>query len=311
MTVYPNYYKNFSCIADRCKHSCCIGWEIDIDEDTLKYYESVEGDMGELLRSNINYDEDPHFCLAKGDRCPFLNEKNLCELILNLGEESLCYICSEHPRFKNEFGDRLEIGLGLCCEEAGRIILGQKEDFCLESDENIETDDEIIILRSKAIEAIKDRQYSLEQRCQKMLEICNFEGKLLSVEYMLKLLLTLEELDEGWHAFVLGVLNGYNGASAEFSNYISENERMYENLIIYFLYRYMANGEDLYEASLRAAFAVSVYRVIYAMSEYIYNEQGSFKLFDMVELCRRFSSEIEYNLDNLEIYMEECYDHNC
>ena len=36
--VFPNYYKKFKCIADKCKHNCCIGWEIDIDNDTLEFY---------------------------------------------------------------------------------------------------------------------------------------------------------------------------------------------------------------------------------------------------------------------------------
>ena len=32
----PFYYKEFHCIADACKDSCCIGWEIDIDEETAR-----------------------------------------------------------------------------------------------------------------------------------------------------------------------------------------------------------------------------------------------------------------------------------
>ena len=36
----PNYYDKFKCIADRCKHSCCIGWEIDIDDDTMELLEA-------------------------------------------------------------------------------------------------------------------------------------------------------------------------------------------------------------------------------------------------------------------------------
>ena len=34
----PKYYGSFKCIADKCEHSCCIGWEIDIDDTTLKKY---------------------------------------------------------------------------------------------------------------------------------------------------------------------------------------------------------------------------------------------------------------------------------
>ena len=32
MLVYPDYYPEFRCSASACKHNCCIGWEIDIDE---------------------------------------------------------------------------------------------------------------------------------------------------------------------------------------------------------------------------------------------------------------------------------------
>lgn len=311
MTVTPNYYKDFKCIADRCEHSCCVGWEIDIDEDTLLYYENLGGEVGEKIRNNISYDGDPHFCLKEGDRCPFLNDKNLCELILALGEDSLCQICTDHPRFKNEFCDRIEIGIGLCCEEAGRIILGQKDDFYLEYHGNDECDDEIILLRDKAISVMQIREKSIDERCMEMLYVCGFDRELMGVEYMLKMLLTLDALDEDWHDFVLDVYKNYSGKGDGFSKYIKENEEMYAKLIIYFLYRYMANGENLYEAALRAGFSVSVYRVVFSMSEYIYKKQGRFELSDMVELCRRFSSEIEYDLDNLDIYMEECYDHNC
>ena len=41
MDVYPNYYDKFKCIANRCKHSCCIGWEIDIDEDTMELADKI------------------------------------------------------------------------------------------------------------------------------------------------------------------------------------------------------------------------------------------------------------------------------
>ena len=124
-------------------------------------------------------------------------------------------------------------------------------------------------------------------------------------------MLTLNALDESWHDFVLDVLENYSGDFEKFSEYVKDNGEAYAKLVIYFLYRYMANGEDLYEAGLRAAFAVSAYKTVLAMSEHIYEKQGRFDMSDMVELCRRFSSEIEYDLDNLEIYMEECYDFNC
>ena len=46
----PSYYKTFQCIADKCEHSCCIGWEIDIDEDSYEYYMGIGGAFGERLK---------------------------------------------------------------------------------------------------------------------------------------------------------------------------------------------------------------------------------------------------------------------
>ncbi len=37
MKLYaPVYYQKFSCLAGECRHSCCVGWEIDVDKKALK-----------------------------------------------------------------------------------------------------------------------------------------------------------------------------------------------------------------------------------------------------------------------------------
>ena len=72
--VAPDYYEKFKCTAGECAHSCCIGWEIDVDYDTLDYYNSIDGEFGQRLRNNIVTEgETAHFCLAENERCPFLN----------------------------------------------------------------------------------------------------------------------------------------------------------------------------------------------------------------------------------------------
>ncbi len=127
MTVYPDYYKDFQCIGGACKHNCCIGWEIDVDQEKLSYYQKTAGQLGKRLQEHISLEPTPHFVLTPEERCPFLNEHNLCDLIIALGEEALCDICREHPRFYNQLSCHTECGLGLCCEQAGRLILSKKE----------------------------------------------------------------------------------------------------------------------------------------------------------------------------------------
>ena len=128
MKLYaPKYYSCFKCIADRCKHSCCVGWEIDVDGKTLEKYKGLKSEYAKNIEDSIEYAEAPHFKLQSGDRCPHLNEGGLCRIILEVGEDYLCDICREHPRFYNDIKSGKAVGLGLSCEEAARIILSSDD----------------------------------------------------------------------------------------------------------------------------------------------------------------------------------------
>lgn len=182
----PDYYPEFKCIASACRHSCCEGWEIDIDRESALRYEKLPGPLGDKLRSNMEpapederSDENyAHFRLCEGDRCPFLQSSGLCEIILEKGEDMLCQICSDHPRFRNFWEDRVELGLGLACEEAARIILTRKkamEVITLEDDgENTEIppDEEwLTSFRGELFEEASQRSYAhpAEQRLMEYL----------------------------------------------------------------------------------------------------------------------------------------------
>ena len=59
MKLYvPDYYGKFKCIAEKCKHNCCIGWEIDIDSQSLEKYKSIGGTLGKRFAENICTDTD-------------------------------------------------------------------------------------------------------------------------------------------------------------------------------------------------------------------------------------------------------------
>lgn len=116
--IIPDYYKDFKCIADKCKHSCCKGWEIEIDENSCARFSRHED-----IWKYVETCDSPHFRLSDDEVCPFLLENGLCNMILKYGEDFLCQTCTDHPRFRNYWSDRIEMGLGLVCEEAARIIL--------------------------------------------------------------------------------------------------------------------------------------------------------------------------------------------
>ena len=79
--VMPDYSEGFRCIAGKCRHSCCIGWEIDIDEKTYEKYRTVSGPIGEKLRTCI---------------CEELREKGSSKDTYMTVEE-LCAYHPDHP----------------------------------------------------------------------------------------------------------------------------------------------------------------------------------------------------------------------
>lgn len=47
--VYPDYYRQFTCIGGKCPDTCCAGWEIVIDDKTLEKYKKYPGGFGNRL----------------------------------------------------------------------------------------------------------------------------------------------------------------------------------------------------------------------------------------------------------------------
>ena len=127
MTIYaPDYYREFECIADKCCHTCCQGWEIDVDETSLSRFYKIRD-----ISKYISNEGSAHIQLDRNERCPFLRDDGLCRIILDYGEDMLCDICRDHPRFRNYWTDRIEIGLGMVCESAGRLILSKNKPMCI------------------------------------------------------------------------------------------------------------------------------------------------------------------------------------
>ena len=134
--VKPDYYDSFSCTADRCPDTCCAGWQIVIDEDSLEKYEKVQGPFGNCLRNSIDWEEGCFY--QYGRRCAFLNERNLCDLYLALGEEGFCDTCRNYPRHTEEFEGLRERSLSLSCPVAAEILLSHQgmPKFVIEEDDS-------------------------------------------------------------------------------------------------------------------------------------------------------------------------------
>lgn len=296
----PDYYKDFKCIADKCRHNCCIGWEIDIDSETLDDYNQLPGELGIKLRNNISTEGVPHFILTSDERCPFLNKNNLCEIILSAGEGRLCQICSDHPRFRNFFDSCTEIGLGLCCEAVGRLILSQKNKMRivpLNFDNTTASQDEQIFFnfRNKIIEELQNRSIPVLARIENMLKAYNVTIPKLNWK---QVFLNLEQLDSSWSER----LNELNETVSLYSH--DKFEIPFEQLIIYFIYRHLGEAFEDGLIKERIAFATLSFYIINLLCQTHYAKHNSLTLDDLIEISRLYSSEIEYSEENINRILE-------
>ncbi len=300
----PNYYKKFSCIANKCKHSCCIGWEIDIDEETVKKYQNIKTEFGKKINNNIITNDDcACFKLTDNERCPFLNKDNLCEIILNIGKNSLCQICSDHPRFRNYFGDRIEVGLGLTCEEVARIIINECESFELvkidETDENSSIyEDEINFfdLRNEIFDIVNSEQ-EFKPIVNKILDKFTIEFPQKSICEWVDIYTKFEMLDDNWN-ILLNESKKMEDVPLSFS---CSNNKAFKNLLIYFIYRHL--GESIYDGNFkgRLLFAILSCYIISALS----SEKNKIE-----DIARMYSSEIEYSDENLSALIDLLQEEN-
>lgn len=305
-TYAPGYYNDFKCIASGCRHSCCIGWDVYLDEEAISRYSSLDGCLGKHIRENLTELEDGiGFRMCPDGKCPFLNGDGLCDIIIQKGEGYLGEICSEHPRFYNFFSDHTEAGLGLSCEEAARIILSsEKNDFTIISEDEEEewelggSEEYILTKRQEVFDILCNNALHLDSKVDMILTSTHAHFKKKTPTELSELLSRLERLDDDWTKFLEDL--------ALFGNYdpIPELEVAFENLLHYFIYRHTASAESEEDFSARIAFSVFGYTVIKALcnAEIIKNGACSFEA--LVEFARAYSAEIEYSEENTEALLD-------
>jgi len=275
----PSYMGHFRCLAGRCAHTCCAGWEIDIDEATRAKYARVAGRFGARLSAAI---EEDHFKLTGADeRCPMLNDVGLCDIIITLGEDALCQICRDHPRYVNEFEDGVETGLGLACEAAARLILGWNEPVRWSGGRFWRDDSDdawLLDLRDALRAQLQDRRMPLEQRLR---ALCP-DGT-PPVDAAARFLATLETMDAAWTDCLARIAPGDDARA--------EDALWAEQFGVYLLDRHMPGALECGDADARIRFVALMTRLVCAL----HRRTG----LPPEELCRLFSSEIEYSDENV------------
>lgn len=88
-------------MQEPCPDTCCAGWQIVIDDKTLKKYQHFKGPFRNRLHNDIDWKE--HIFRQYDRRCAFLNEENLCDIYIEAGPKMFCKTCRNYPRHIEEF----------------------------------------------------------------------------------------------------------------------------------------------------------------------------------------------------------------
>ena len=392
--IKPDYYDRFRCSASACTDTCCAGWEVEVDETTAQMYASMEGSLGQRIREKLVVTPEENYFALENGRCPLLDQENLCEIIREAGEEALCDICREHPRFYHWYGDVTEVGLGLCCEEAAKLIFGspEKAGFVREElpeedgsgdttllEEDMDTtrdisggwsgiygesedytreketyqpgasDDEALYYlnteqedrrekarptlqdeirdpkamqknREAAFYILQDRSYTISRRLQHFLdygcrlqEVPNPEENMRNIKgswlRLIRLYRSMETLDDSWPKQLdelVEKLDEVLDREKEFWRYIKDRDYEYEHLAVYLTYRYFP--ESLYDGKVisKFLFVITSILLMYLLDTLRYIDTGAYTLEDRNNFSRRFSREIEYCPENLELFENYC-----
>ena len=294
MRIYvPKYYKSFRCIADACEHSCCIGWEIDIDDDTLKTYRKLKGGYAPTVRDSISMEGTPHFKLRENGRCPHLDERGLCRIILRMGEDYLCDICREHPRFYN-FTDALEVGLGMSCPEAARLILSSPDYAVMEELGRTDAEPDGIAFDGRAaraeLYAILSGAGSYGVALERIYREYDIEAGEDSA--WLARLDRMEYLNADHKPLCMAYTSACRPAEGTCDPYL-------ERFLAYLVYRHCTEAADREDFCARLAFCLFCERLFASLL----STRAAETLAEAAALARMLSEEIEYSDDNTALLM--------
>lgn len=196
----PDYFETFSCKCGDCRHPCCIGWKITVSRD--EYFKLIGLPCSDELRRRIDVafricdipspEDFAEIAPNWYGKCPMLDERGLCSLQCECGEENIPQVCRLYPRSIRKHGDHAECFLASSCEGVTELLISgdqplgfyekelplQPSEKLFESQESPEAD--YLRLRHTCVDIIENREYPLTQRlmnlCRSLDGICSSEG---------------------------------------------------------------------------------------------------------------------------------------
>lgn len=330
INTFPTYYKKFRCIADKCSDTCCAGWDVVVDSESLKKYKALKGAYADKINSLITVDSDGDcIFISKEKHCPFLLESGLCEMHIKLGEEALCRTCRQFPRHKTYFGARVETGISLSCPEAARLITESPDPIIFESEEihaeifptAIDPERYFILYeaRKTAINILQNRNFSIEKRIiaflefSQVIQVCLRKKEFVKVKKLTASDFLGKSCGEYLQKRASRALSRYfsDFKSMEMlnSNWLSELEKAenaqisscpeyeweFEHMMVYFVFRYFMTAVFDGDLLTKSKFAAVSFIVIRRLQQEIASDKQA-----RIRTMQKYSKEVEHSAQNME-----------
>lgn len=163
--VKINYYDTFRCTADQCPYTCCQEWAISIDEETIKKWDGIQFDGKVLCDCLEKGDSGQVMSLNEEKKCPFLSNKGLCSMVVDLGEDYLSDICMSYPRHINKFEKREEYSLDFGCPAVIDLLHSTTEGVSFVADKGtVQSSSLRYQVRALMLEMMANTKYTLTER---------------------------------------------------------------------------------------------------------------------------------------------------
>ena len=208
----PPYYHLFSCLGSRCPDTCCRGWKVDIDEESLSRYGALSGEAGYRIKNAVDWLDESFIQDEKG--CILQTEEGLCFIQKELGEQALCSTCAAFPRHVEEYRGVREKSISMSCPEAARLILTTPVSEATEWQAEDEFDeleyedydeslfDSLVELRRQCIQILSREEEPYEAQAEKIRKAAGLPepaaSRLERMREELGELMELEVIDDGW-----------------------------------------------------------------------------------------------------------------
>ena len=163
----PDYYDEFTCIADKCTISCCREWKINIDDETYRNWKNIQppqdvpGRRSSLQAYTMKKDGSRIMRMTKDHSCPFLAKTRLCHLVSAYGDKVLSETCKIFPRELHEFQNHKEAAMMPCCPAVLDIWREKKRIVFPEIPK--ETENALFLIRRKIMELMMNPEKTIEE----------------------------------------------------------------------------------------------------------------------------------------------------